>query len=95
MSDEDPFFPTAAVLVDLERVDANLGLEEGGGSCAVGEREGVVARAVVVHGGGGKRSGGLGRDQGGERRQQETQASKSRHGEGGRDGRMEKRSPGT
>ena len=51
--EEEPFFPTGSVLVDLEWVDANLGLEERGGGCAVWESGMVVARAVVVYGGGG------------------------------------------
>ena len=46
--DEEPFFPTRT-FVDLERVGMNLRLEEGGGSSTVGERENVVARAVVVY----------------------------------------------
>ena len=53
MPEEEPFFPTGSVLVDIERIDADLGLEEGGGRGAVGEGKMVVARAVVVHGGGG------------------------------------------
>jgi hypothetical protein len=48
--DEEPFFPTGTVVVDLEGVDANLGLEEGSGILAVGERDGVVARTVLVYG---------------------------------------------
>ena len=35
--DEHPFFPLGPVVVDLEGVNANLGLEEGGGTCG-GER---------------------------------------------------------
>jgi len=54
MREEEPFFPTGAVLVDLERFDANLGLEEGGGSRAARRRDGVVPRTVIVHGGGGE-----------------------------------------
>ena len=48
--DEEPFFPAGAVVSDLERVDANLGFEEGSGSEAVGKRDGVVARTVLVDG---------------------------------------------
>jgi hypothetical protein len=47
MPKEEPLFPTGAVLVDT----ANLGLEKGSGSGAVGKREGVVSGTVVVHGG--------------------------------------------
>ena len=47
--DEHPFFPPRPVVVDLEGVDANLGLEEGGRIRAVEERDRVVARTVVVH----------------------------------------------
>lgn len=38
MRDEEPFPPTDSGLVDLERVNADLGLEEGGGNCGAGER---------------------------------------------------------
>jgi hypothetical protein len=38
MRESEPFFPAGAVLVDLKRVDATLGFEEGCGSRAVGER---------------------------------------------------------
>ena len=51
MSEEEPLFPTGSVLVDLEWVDADLGLEEGGGGCAVWEGNRVITRAIVVHGG--------------------------------------------
>ena len=46
--DEHPFLPAGTVVVDPERVGANLGLEEGGRIGAVGERDRVVARTVVV-----------------------------------------------
>ena len=51
MREEELFLPTSTLLVDLKRVDANLGLKEGSGSRAAGEREGVVARTAVLHGG--------------------------------------------
>lgn len=60
MQDSGPFFPAGAVLVDLKRVDANLGFEERCGSRAVGEREGVAAGTVVGHGGDGRWRGGEG-----------------------------------
>ena len=44
------FFLTGAIVVDFQRVDMNLGLEEGSGIRAGGERNGVVAGAVAVHG---------------------------------------------
>jgi hypothetical protein len=40
MREFGPFFPTGAVLVDLKRVDVNLGFEEGCGGRSVGERGG-------------------------------------------------------
>jgi hypothetical protein len=54
LGEEEPLFPTGPVVVDLERVDADLGLEERGGRGVVGKRVGelAVAGAVVVHGGG-------------------------------------------
>ena len=60
MREPGPFFLTGAVLVDLERVDAYLGFEEGCGGFAVGEREGVAAGAVVGRGGDGRWRGGKG-----------------------------------
>jgi hypothetical protein len=62
LGEEEPLFPTGPVVVDLERVDADLGLEERGGRGVVGKREGElgVAGAVVVHGGEGQRRGGFG-----------------------------------
>ena len=45
-------FPTGAIAIGPERVDADPGLEERGGCRIVGERERVVARTVVAHGGG-------------------------------------------
>ena len=53
MSEEGPFFPTRAVLVDL-------GLEEGAGIRTVGKRDGVVTRTIAVHGRGGWEVGGFG-----------------------------------
>ena len=50
MPEEEPLFPTASVLVDLERINTDLGLEERGGGCAVGKRNSGVSRAIVVHG---------------------------------------------
>lgn len=64
MRDEEPFFPTRIVII--ERVRMDLGLEEGGRSRAIGEREKVVARTVVVHSWDGGWRGGLGQDQSGE-----------------------------
>ena len=49
MRKEEPLLPTGTVIVDLEGVDANLGLEERGGSRAARKCEGVVTRTVVVH----------------------------------------------
>ena len=40
MSEEDPFFPTRAVLVDL-------GLEERAGIRTVGKRDGIVTRTIL------------------------------------------------
>ena len=60
MREFGPFFPTGAVLVDLPRVDANLGFEEGCGSRAVEEREGVAAGTVVGHGRNSRWRGGKG-----------------------------------
>ena len=42
MREEDPFLPTGTVLVDLERVDAELGLGIGGRRRTAGERDRVV-----------------------------------------------------
>ena len=47
--DEESFFPVGAVAVGLERADASLGLEEGGGIYAGGERD-VVAGAIAWRG---------------------------------------------
>ena len=47
--DEEPLFPTGAVLVDFEWVDANPGVEERGGRHIVW-REGEATR-TVAHGG--------------------------------------------
>ena len=47
--DEEPLLPAGSVLVDLEGVNANLGLEEGSRGWAVEERDGVIARTVLVH----------------------------------------------
>jgi hypothetical protein len=51
---EEALFQTGAVVIDPERVDADLGLEERGGRHVVGERgrERAVTRTVVAHGGG-------------------------------------------
>ena len=46
MREHEPFFSAGTVLVDLERVDANPGFEEGGGNRATGEREELVAGTV-------------------------------------------------
>ena len=46
---EHPFFPAGPVVVDLEGVDANLWFEEGGRIRAVGKRDRVAARTVVVY----------------------------------------------
>ena len=59
LPNEEPFFPAGTVVVNLQRVDANLGLEEGGGLRAGGERDRVVAGAIAVHGGSGWRTGGF------------------------------------
>ena len=60
LSDEGPFFSTGTVVFYPKRVDANLGLEEGGGLGAGRERDRVAAGTVAVHGGGGWRTGGFG-----------------------------------
>ena len=52
MGEEDPFFPADTLLVVPVWVGADLGLEEGGGGCAVGKRDVAVTRAVVVDCGG-------------------------------------------
>ena len=44
------FFLTGAIVVDLQRVDTNLKLEEGSRIRVGGERNGVVAGAVAVYG---------------------------------------------
>jgi len=46
--EEDPFFPTGAVLVDLEWVDANLGLEERSGCRATRKSEVVGLDEIKV-----------------------------------------------
>jgi hypothetical protein len=51
--EHEPFFSAGTVLVDLERVDANLGFEEGGGNRTTGEREELVAGTVGGRGVGG------------------------------------------
>ena len=53
LPDEEPFFPAGTVVVDLQSVDANLGLE-GGGLRAGEERDRVVAGAIAIHGGSGQ-----------------------------------------
>ena len=78
MVDEGPFFPTGAVLVDVARIDVELGLEVGSGSRADGERNVTCARAVAVNGGGVQR---FGRDQGECRGQEKTKTNDSQHGE--------------
>jgi len=60
MSNEEPFLPTGTVLVDVERVDADLGLVVRGGFHVVGRRLSEVTRAVVVHRGLGERRLGFG-----------------------------------
>ena len=60
LPDEEPFFSTGTVVFDPKWVDETLGLEEGGRIHAGGERDGVVAGAVAIHGGGGWRTGGFG-----------------------------------
>jgi hypothetical protein len=57
-----PSFVTGIVVVDLERVDADLGFEEGGRRCAVGERDKVVAGTAIAHGGDGDGAVKDGRD---------------------------------
>ena len=57
-----PPFVTGIAVADLERVDADLGFEEGGRRGAVGEREKVVAGTAIVHGGDGDGAVKDGRD---------------------------------
>lgn len=82
--DEEPFFPAGAVLGDLERVNADLGLEEWSGSWAAGEGDGVIARAVHVHCRFGVRRGAFGRYQGREDSQEETEMNENQHRAGSR-----------
>ena len=58
LPDEEPFFSTSTILFYPKRVGANLVFEQGGGTRTGGERDRVVVGAVVVHGGGGWRTGG-------------------------------------
>jgi hypothetical protein len=60
MREHEPFFPTGIVLVDLERVGANLGFEERVGNRIAEKREGVMAGIVVGHGRESRRRGGQG-----------------------------------
>ena len=55
VSDEEPLLPTGTVFVNVERIDADLGLVEGRRVHVVGKRGGEVARTVVVHRGLGER----------------------------------------
>ena len=69
LPNEESSFSTGTVVYEPKRVDVNPRLEEGGGIRAGGERDRVAAGTVAVHGGGGWRTGGFGRDQGGECRE--------------------------
>ena len=77
---QEPFFPAGTVLIDLERVDANLRLKEGGRIYASRKRDsrqsnfGTRRKELV--------SDGFGREQGREFRQWETQMIEGQHGEG-------------
>jgi hypothetical protein len=47
LDEEEPLFPTGAVLFDFEWVDANPGVEERGERHIVWRREGAVTRTVA------------------------------------------------
>ena len=65
LPDEEPFFPASTIIVDLQWVDANLGLK-GGGLRTGEERDRVVAGVIAIHRGSGQWTGGFRGDEGGE-----------------------------
>lgn len=78
MTDEEPFLPAGTVIVDLEGVDADLGLVIGQGSHIVEKRVRIVARTVVIGRGAseGRRRGrgvGPGQNQGRQHAQEESE----------------------